>query len=250
MQKKTKLGILGLIVIAAALGSLYGLFKGERGHAQVLTARQSLNRKLVFNIKTGQLVNRNEAYAAGAPWISWRHVEHKWRGGRSSWLGRRDYDYVVSLSVANMDMEFAPTKDDGSLLRDYWNDSDDGSWPEVPERKTSFYVWTVGPDKFNHPILFRTFDGTTGMLKIVRVERPNEIYIRYKYVNSTTPALGATSEMDRRFAVTLPSGGKIEVVGISRCPSAGQAWWKPNGQILERAPYINKRKAFKSSREG
>jgi hypothetical protein len=42
----------------------------------------------------------------------------------------------------------------------------------------------------------------------------------------------------------------VEVVGVSYCPADDQPWWKPNGEELERGPYISKPRAFHESKPG
>ena len=40
-----------------------------------------------------------------------------------------------------------------------------------------------------------------------------------------------------QFTITLPNGTQVELIGLSRSPSAGQPWWKPDGSLLEIPPY-------------
>jgi len=39
------------------------------------------------------------------------------------------------------------------------------------------------------------------------------------------------------FTATLSSGIKVELIGVSRSPSKGKAWWRPHGPFLQEAPY-------------
>lgn len=42
-----------------------------------------------------------------------------------------------------------------------------------------------------------------------------------------------------KWQVTLPSGARVELIGVCESPSGGKAWWNPDGNPLGYAPYIN-----------
>lgn len=44
------------------------------------------------------------------------------------------------------------------------------------------------------------------------------------------------AEHDRRWVATLPSGGAIELLGVSTYPSGPDSWWRPDGSPLAEAP--------------
>jgi hypothetical protein len=39
------------------------------------------------------------------------------------------------------------------------------------------------------------------------------------------------------FEATLPNGVTVELIGVCEHPSAGKQWWRPDGMLLEKAPY-------------
>ncbi len=39
------------------------------------------------------------------------------------------------------------------------------------------------------------------------------------------------------FAIKLPNGAMVEVLGVSEHPSEGKKWWKPDGSLLAKPPY-------------
>ncbi|MBN1437364.1 MAG: carboxypeptidase regulatory-like domain-containing protein [Sedimentisphaerales bacterium] len=41
------------------------------------------------------------------------------------------------------------------------------------------------------------------------------------------------------FKVELPNGVTVELLGVCENPSQGQQWWRPNGTLLQQAPYDN-----------
>jgi beta-lactamase regulating signal transducer with metallopeptidase domain len=45
------------------------------------------------------------------------------------------------------------------------------------------------------------------------------------------------SQKTNKFKATLPNGVTVELVGVCEHPSTGKQWWKPDGSILEKAPY-------------
>jgi len=55
------------------------------------------------------------------------------------------------------------------------------------------------------------------------------------------PMAAAATEDNKKeessFTATLPNGVTVELVGICEHPSAGKQWWRPDGSVLERAPY-------------
>ena len=54
----------------------------------------------------------------------------------------------------------------------------------------------------------------------------------------TVPKRGAaTQATEVEFGAALSNGLRLEVVGVSFSPSAGQAWWKPDGSPLPDRPY-------------
>jgi hypothetical protein len=189
-----------------------------------------------LNITTGRFIPINQAYCQSAPHIrgGWV-VSHRRRSLWDFLIGPRHED-IAWLFVANVDFKFAPAKKSGKPQRDYWSDTNTRNWPKGPWRRTSSYHWRVPPDKFGYPILFKTYDGTPGVLKVTNVGPKAQINVRYKIIE---PANSVPAPSDSS-AVILPDGKRGEIVGIGYCPSAYKTWWKPNGDILPRAPHINK----------
>jgi hypothetical protein len=97
-------------------------------------------------------------------------------------------------------------------------------------------------------MLFKTYDGTLGLMEITGIGPDGEIHLRHKVINAgqaSGPEIAGTAESER-FAVTLPDGTRLEVVGIRSCSSgAPRDWWRPNGRRLERPPYINTSGVFR-----
>jgi hypothetical protein len=260
MTKRAKqLAVCGLILAALALITIFALREKANVYKCVIGNRHLLN-NLVLNIKTGRFITRNQAYSTNAPYVSLRppgSIASKNRRRFWEFLTGPKNNYIVLLYVGNVDCQYAPAncqyapaKRLGRPLRDYWDDTSTQDWPSIPQRKTSSYVFTVTPDQHHYPILFKTFDGTTGVLKITKVEQGNNTHLQYKILEPAdyVPPPQAVPTSPEPFAVTLPNGTRIELVAITYSPSADNPWWKPNGEELHRAPYLNKRKRFRSSR--
>ncbi|OHB54883.1 MAG: hypothetical protein A2173_03305 [Planctomycetes bacterium RBG_13_44_8b] len=45
------------------------------------------------------------------------------------------------------------------------------------------------------------------------------------------------AETGRSFSKTLPNGVTVELVGVSRNPTEGKQWWRPDGSLLDKSPY-------------
>ncbi|MFH1616211.1 MAG: Clp protease N-terminal domain-containing protein [Planctomycetota bacterium] len=45
------------------------------------------------------------------------------------------------------------------------------------------------------------------------------------------------AEAPNEFKATLPNGITVELVGVCEHPSQGKQWWRPDGSLLEEAPY-------------
>jgi len=47
-----------------------------------------------------------------------------------------------------------------------------------------------------------------------------------------------TDDRDKnQYAVKLPNGVTVELLGICEHPSAGKQWWRPDGRLMDEAPY-------------
>jgi hypothetical protein len=238
MEKRTKIGILGvtIVFVAVLLSSLRP--RRDEGPETVLTSQICFKKDLVLNVATGKLMPRGEAYSKRAPFVSWKWAQpsarRRWR-----WFPfYKRISYTVHLDVANMDLAFAPTDKRGKVAHDYWNAHDSASWPQLPQRATSSYMCR---GSVRHPMLFKTYDGTLGLMEITGIGPDGEIHLRHKVINAgqaSGPEIAGTDESER-FAVTLADGTRLEVVGIRCCSSGARDWWRPDGRRLERAPYIN-----------
>jgi hypothetical protein len=257
MGKKAKLGIVCAAAATAAVGIFFAIRQEDRVYEITMNAELCLKNRIVLSLKTGQLISREDALSMKAPFLS-LHGAWTTEIPRNVWhipLPSKQL-HSAFLDAGYVDLEFAPTDKQGKLLRNYWKDSDDTNWPKSPWRKTSSYQLDIthnfNIDKFSHPILFRTYDGTAGVLKLVKTKNDKDVLVRYKIIGSAKPNLAEERVTDaaEQFVATLPNGVKVEMVGISRCPSAGTAWWKPDGDELERAPYINVSQPFSTGENG
>ena len=194
----------------------------------------------VLNLATGKLIAKIDALNLGASHVRLMRIKHEFVRGQSRSLRERIAGTRASwgalLVVENVDLDYAPADSDGWPLLDYWADANPGNWPGVAPRKTSIYTWHVKYDKLGYPILFRTRDGMTGVMRVTNV-RSGQAELEYWIVSMP----GAVSAPEDRFAVTLSNGTRIEVIGLSCSPTTGNGWWKPNGEPLWRAPYSNER---------
>lgn len=54
----------------------------------------------------------------------------------------------------------------------------------------------------------------------------------------------------REWKVTLPVGVIVELIGVSYHPSEGELWWRPDGSLLDEAPYDRLSTAIAASENG
>ncbi len=242
LTRRTKLAIVALLVAAAVLVSLLARREAGLVHKIVLRPSQFKEEGLVLDVNAGELKCLEEALSLNAPCIGLPLIERsRTHGGLWTALTEPEYTYSAHLDVGNLDLEFAPADKKGNPLRDYWADKTCAKWPNVPQRRTSFYRWTVEWDKIGYPILFRTCDGATGVLKVVKIDR-QRVRLRYRILEWAEPcAPRKQSTPQKRFIASLPNGVGVELVAIACHPSAASTWWKPDGSPIKRAPYFNKR---------
>jgi hypothetical protein len=58
---------------------------------------------------------------------------------------------------------------------------------------------------------------------------------RVQVVTSSTPDV--KKEHEPVFTSTLPDGATVELVGVCEHPSKGRQWWRPDGSLIDKAPY-------------
>jgi hypothetical protein len=142
----------------------------------------------------------------------------------------------AQLKVFNADLWFAPDANNGRKGEDFWADTDAAKWPGLTPRQTSHYLWTIAPTDYLRPILFRTADGTQGLLRVTGANF-NEILLERRLL-PPAPAPRSQPATPRTFSVTMSDGTYVEILGLCHHPLSGQAWWKPDGSPLARAPYL------------
>ncbi len=236
---RTKVIILGVAGAVILLLVCLALLPERRAtYAAVLTPDRRIDRPSVLNIETGEMVPIETAIVNRVPYVGVTGIrKQETRGDLWTALTSPEYTYGVYLRVSGVDLEFAPADASGRPLHDYWADKDGRKWPALPPRRTSSYAWTIEPKDQDRRILFRTFDGTTGVLRINAVDDSNaqlRCRIVAKAPAGAAPARGADASNVGRW----PEGAAVEIVGISRHPLATGGWWMPDGSTLARAPCL------------
>ena len=246
MCKPYHVAIIGVVLILVAL-----VLAALRQQApmrpalfdHVLPLHGSMLQKSWLCLTTGELVSKQRVFAENLPCIAVGRTDHvRVSSGLISKYFRSEWALAVKLRVANVDLRQVTAGGDGRSLTDYWNDADDRQWPDIGERKTSLYEMTVEPQRWGDPVLFRTFDGTTGVLHVSDAVK-RTVRIRGRHVDSTSstqPAEDGARDAPL-FIADLDNGVTVQVVGVAPNPSADKAWWQPNGWPLRRAPYQNTR---------
>lgn len=83
MEKRTKIGVLGIVVVfvAVLLSSLRSSW--DEGPRTVLTSQICFKKGQVLNVATGKLMPRSQAYSKRAPFVSWKWAQpsarRRWR---------------------------------------------------------------------------------------------------------------------------------------------------------------------------
>jgi len=213
------------------------LFRERRPTYEViLTPDHNIDHPSVLNVETGEMVPIETAVLHGVPYVGVMNIgKERTLGNLWTALTSPEYRYGVFLRVSGVDLEFASADASGRPLRDYWADKDARKWPAVRPRQTASYAWTVLPEDQNRHILFRTFGGTTGVLRIGAVDE-SSAKLRCRIVGKTSSVAATARDGNEPCVARWPEGACVEIVGLSRHPSAAGKWWKPDGSPLARPP--------------
>ena len=249
LSRRVKLVLGGAVV---AIGILAGvcllLTPGEGSFVEkVLSPTAQDEQPLVLNIETGEFVPIEQALAHDAPFIRLVQVgAHRTFGGLLTALTKPEYTYSAFFQVSGMDLDFVPVDARDKPLRNYWADADDSAWPAVTQRQTLSYGWEVRPGAVDCPMFLRMLDGTTGLLRIAELDESGA-QVRYRIVRGPERAADPNQHVSNEpYIGRLPEGMGVELIGISRHPSDGVLWWRPDGRRLRRAPYLNAGSAFRA----
>ncbi len=246
--------IIGLVIFcmavaATVLAIVFVVRQPIPANEIVLTPKMFGDDGKLLSIEDGELKDFREVFSsetASVGLLSLLQLRNS--GGLLTGLTESEYTYMATLGVTYMDVEYAPQKPDGRPDHDYWADENCDGWPMIQRRKTSFYNWSVDLARLDYPILFKTFDGTKGVLKVTKVTE-DDAHLRYRIIES---AVGATSprtpNVNARYIEKLPNGIGVELIGINSNPSGENTWWKPDGHEFKRGPYFNVRYRHPCSR--
>jgi hypothetical protein len=236
---RTRIVVFGAAGIVILLAVCVALFPERRPtYEVVLTSYSSIDHPPVLNVETGEMIPIETAILHRVPYIGVMYIgKQQTRGSLWTALISPEYTYSMCLLVSGVDLEFAPAKAGGRLLHDYWADEDAGKWPAIPPRQTSSYVWTVEPNDQDRRILLRTFGGTTGVLRVT-VKDESNADLRCRIVAKAPSGTRPARRGDAPGVARWPEGPTVELVAISRHPSAASGWWAPDGSLLARPPCL------------
>lgn len=229
-----------MVVGTIGLAVLVAVRRPVPANEIILTPKMWQNEGMLLSIENGELTGFKEVLFSEIPSVGLLGIRRQRNlGGFMTALTEPEYISSAMLRVTNMDVEYAPQKTSGKPDRNYWADKSCEKWPSIRPRKTSSYTWSIGPDKVDHPVLFKTFEGATGVFKVTKINE-DEIHLCYRIIESAAQTTGPqTQNLSERYIRRLPNGVGIELIGISSNPSGENHWWKPDGLELERAPYFN-----------
>ena len=224
-------------VVVLLLAAWLALFRERPAtYEAILTPDRNIDHPSVLNVETGEMVPIETAMLHGVPYVGVINIgKQRILGGLWTALTSPEYRYGVLLRVSGVDLEFAPADASGRLLHDYWADKDGIKWPAVRPRQTPSYAWTVLPEDQDRRILFRTFGGTIGVLRIRAIDE-SSAKLRCRIITKTPSAAATARDGNELCIARWPEGACVEIFGLSRHPSAAGKWWKPDGSPLARPP--------------
>jgi hypothetical protein len=232
---KTKIVVFSAAgVVILLLAAWLALFRERRPtYEAILTPDRRIDHPSVLNLETGEMVPIETAILDRVPYVGVMNIREKQTLG-NLWtaLTSPEYTYTVSLRISGVDFDFAPA---GRVLHDYWADKNGSKWPAILPHQTSSYAWTVTPEDQDRRILFRTFAGTTGVLRISAMDESNA-RLRCRIVAKAPSGATAARDGGEPSLARWPEGAAVQIVGISRHPSAASQWWTADGSLLTRPP--------------
>jgi beta-lactamase regulating signal transducer with metallopeptidase domain len=180
-----------------------------------------------FNLPIGKYQLRCNPPKLGAPTFFVNNIQIR-EGQKASVNPDLTNQYSFSGKISYEDGSPAANMD----VMATWEDGQNEFWNSIKTDERGQY-------RFSSPFEIASYVGVGSMQ--AGYITPRQPYRNLKAgrddVNFVLKKASETNTASDKFTAVLPNGVTVELVGVCEHPSAGKQWWKPDGSILEKAPY-------------